>query len=161
MWLFLAIAAIPLIEIALFVTVGSWLGLGLTLLIVLGTAALGVVILRGQGQRPVQDLRLALTRGSDPMHALAHGALVVLAAILLILPGFLTDTLGLLLLVPAIRDLVLRLVARRMKAHVIDPRRAGPRHDGVVIDAEFIDLDTGPTPPRPAPPGRPSGWTRH
>lgn len=157
MGLFVLLAAVPLIEIALFVTVGAWLGLWLTLAIVLGTAILGGMVIRLQGQRSVQDLRGSIRMG-DPLRPMAHGALIVAAGFLLILPGFFTDTLGLVLLLPPVRQGLIALLARRMnvRANVFETSKAGPRQDGVVIDGEFIELENDP-PPRPGS----SGWTRH
>src|SRR5574343_371104 len=93
----------PLVEIALFVTLGAALGLWLTLLVVLGTALLGVAILRGLGLRSAVQVRSSMGDLRDPLKAAGSDALRAVAAVLLILPGFLTDIIGLLLLVPLVR----------------------------------------------------------
>ena len=84
---------------------------------------------------------------------------------LLILPGFLTDALGLLLLLPPVRALVILWAARRVgdgiRAHTArntTPRDRGPGHPDMIIDAEYIELDEDTRRP---PSGPPSGWTRH
>ena len=122
MWIILAILAWPLVEIALFVTLGGTLGLWLTLAWVLLTGVIGVTILKslsGSGairgrQGFVEGFRGRLAE--DPLSPIAHQALIGLAAVLLILPGFLTDALGLLFLVPPVRMLLIRVLARRMRA---------------------------------------------
>lgn len=150
----------PLVEIALFVTLGSVLGLWLTMLIVLGTAGLGILMLRGHGLRSVRHLRSGLTSLHSPLQAAGSDVLWVAAAVLLILPGFLTDALGLLLLLPPVRLAITAYVARRVEGAVV---RAGARQAAAraahrppvdVIDGDFIEV----TPDERRPP---SGWTRH
>ena len=122
MWIILASLAWPLVEIALFVTLGGTLGLWLTLAWVLLTGVIGVTILKslsGSGairgrQDFVEGFRGRVTE--DPLSPIAHQALIGVAAVLLILPGFLTDALGLLFLVPPVRMLLIRVLARRMRA---------------------------------------------
>ena len=121
MWIILAILALPLVEIALFVTLGAWLGLWLTLAWVLATGMAGVLLLRGlavsgviRGRREfVEGFRGRMAEG--PLSPIVHQALTGVAAVLLILPGFFTDAVGLLLLVRPVRGLVVRLMARRMR----------------------------------------------
>lgn len=154
MWLFLAFVALPLIEIALFVTVGGAIGLWPTLAIVIGTAFAGVALMRRQGARTLAGLKRDLDGLRDPAEPIVHGALILLAGALLVAPGFFTDTLGLLLLVPPLRG----AIVARMARHVIvagfagHPRRGGPD----IIDGEFHEIEPGALPPR-----GPSGWTRH
>ena len=165
MWLFALIVGLPLIEIALFVTVGAWLGLWATLGIVLGTAALGISLLRQQGTTVRTDLRSALT-GAGTAPQLIGNAMTIVAAILLILPGFLTDALGLLLMLPPIQRLVAAAIARRARGQAgaygmtrvwrvttPDPMpRSRTMQDP--IDGTWEELPSDDTPPR-------SGWTRH
>lgn len=128
-----------LTEIALFVVVGGWLGLGLTLLWVLASGMLGVAVIRSAGLEIGAGLRGM--RGQAP--EVAGSALVMLAGVLLILPGFFGDLLGLALLLPWLR----RWLVRRL------PRPMPPRGTGEVIDAEVIE-EAAPGA------GAPSGWTR-
>lgn len=110
MWVFALFLAVPLIEIGLFVTVGGWLGLWMTLAIIFATGFLGISILRGQGTR-LRGLSAGL---HDPLALMADGGLLMLSAILLILPGFLTDSMGVLLLLPPVRRLIILLVGQRL-----------------------------------------------
>ena len=70
--------------------------------------------MRWQGLRALDRLRASVETGGDPVGPIAHGALILVAGMLLVLPGFFTDFLGLLLLVPPVRDLLIRLGASRM-----------------------------------------------
>jgi UPF0716 protein FxsA len=154
---FLLLLLWPLIEIALFVTVGGAIGLWLTLLVVLGTGVLGVALLRRQGLRTADRLRAEMGRMRDPVGTAGHGALLALAAILLILPGFLTDFLGLLLLIAPLRTALIAQMVRRMGVASMRSDQPARRSDGIVIDGEFVEIE----PDTAKQPGPPSGWTRH
>lgn len=158
MWVFALFLAVPLIEIALFVTVGGWLTLWPTLAIVLLTGVLGAGLVRWQGMGVLRDLQRAQQDMSDPLSPLAHGALILLGGFLLILPGFFTDTLGALLMIPPLRRLLIRLVVSRIRidrfAGAGFAGRRQPADDWV--DAEFEEI----VPDRDKL-GGPSKWTRH
>ena len=78
MWLLIALIAVPLIEIALFIRVGGWIGLWPTIGFVVLTAMIGAAMLRRQGVSTMRKLQVALERGEDPSAQLAHGGLVLL-----------------------------------------------------------------------------------
>lgn len=147
MWVFAVVLAVPLIEIALFVTVGGWLTLWPTLAIVIGTAFLGVYIMRQLGLRAMSDMQTASRGMQNPVTPMAHNALIMMAGVLLLLPGFLTDSLGLLLLIAPLREWVIHHFASRF---VVFQRRSpkrdwqdgpGPRTSAEVIDAEYSEID--------------------
>lgn len=133
MWVLLVILAVPLIEIGLFVVIGGAIGLWPTLAWVVATAGLGVILLRGVAMIGVSSLSRNMAEFGDTRSPMAHRILVLLAAVLLILPGFFTDAIGLLLLIQPFRRVAIWLVARRLQvASVIWPK-------GVVIDGEWRD----------------------
>lgn len=158
MWLLIAFILIPMIEIGLFIKVGGLIGIGWTLVIVLATAIAGSWLVRMQGLKALAELRGSLRDLGDPTEPIAHGALILLAGALLLTPGFFTDTLGLLLLVPAIRRALLRYLAShvRMERFTVGGGPARPRAPDDVIDGEFSVID-----PENQPLRGPSGWTRH
>lgn len=155
---FALLLAWPLIEIALFVTIGGAIGLWLTLLVVIGTGILGVALLQRQGLRSAERLRAQMGQMRDPLGVAGDGALRALAGILLILPGFLTDFMGALLLLPPLRALLIAQLARRFGVVSMRSDTPARRADGIVIDGEFVEVEADPL-PRPAS-GRPSGWTQ-
>lgn len=168
MWLLLPFIAIPLIEIALFITVGGWLTLWPTLAIVLATGIIGTHLVRKQGLKVLSELRSSMSQMRDPLSPLAHGALVVLAGVLLLTPGFFTDAVGFALLVPAVRQAVIAFVASRVQVASFGTGfQAGPhrnprenvRYDDV-IEGEYSDLSDSAAPEK-GPNKRPSGWTEH
>ncbi|MEI4485413.1 FxsA family protein [Frigidibacter sp. MR17.14] len=162
MWPLAALLALPVIEIALFVTIGGAIGLGPTLALVLLTPMLGIWVIRTAGARAMADLRAPLGGLRDPAVPMAEGAVKVIAGFLLVLPGFLTDALGLALLVPPLRHAMLRALGRRVV--VLRPGQ-DPRQDPFrrpagqdVIDGEFHEIPQAEIPRHR--PGGPSGWTR-
>ncbi len=169
MWLFALILGLPLVEISLFVTLGAWLGLWLTLAVVIGTALLGIWLIRRQGARARSDLQAAVMARRNPARVLAGDALVVVAGVLLILPGFLTDFGGLMLLLPPIQRLITAAVARRARDKVGShlQTRAWEKAASMATSArrptdqrtEAIDGTWEELPEDDSRP--PSGWTRH
>lgn len=105
----------PVLEISGFILVGQYIGLLPTLGLILLTAAIGSVLLRVQGLSILQRLAEENNAGRLPARELVHGGMVVLAGILLLTPGFVTDTIGFLLFVPAIRDATWSFLKTRVK----------------------------------------------
>ena len=104
---------VPIIEIALFITIGQVIGFWWTLAIVVFTALLGSYLVSKQGGETWLRVRSEMADGIFPGRSLAHGAMILVSGALLLTPGFLTDTIGFLLLVPPLREWIrLRLVAR-------------------------------------------------
>ena len=159
--LFLAFLLVPLIEIGLFIQVGGWIGLWPTLAIVILTAVIGAAMVRSQGRAALEGLRGSLSNLEDPTRPLAHGAMILFSGALLLTPGFFTDAVGFALLVPGVRDALMRQVARRLDLRVIRPApRPGPGPH--VVEGEWEEVDpNAPSGPRPDPGAPPSGWTRH
>jgi UPF0716 protein FxsA len=165
MWLLLGLVLWPLVEIGLFVTFGGKIGLSLTLFLVIASACLGGWIIRREGQRTQMALRQRFDRLSDPLSPMAAGAMNVVAGGLLILPGFLTDALGILLLLPPIRKIITVWVSKRISFST-SGGRSGFSPDSeqtgqpIVIDGEFIDLDANHATGNPDQSPQ-SGWTRN
>ncbi len=107
--------ALPLLEIAGFVIVGREVGALATVGLVLASSIAGLLLLRYQGFGVMARVRAEMAGGGDPSRQLAHGAMIVVAAILLIIPGFITDIIGLLLFLPPVRD----LAWRRLKGRIV------------------------------------------
>ena len=154
MWLLIAFIAVPIIEIALFIKVGGLIGLWPTLAIVLMTAVAGSYLLRRQGASTLAELQTALTDLRDPTGPIANGALILIGGVLLLTPGFFTDTLGILLLIPPVRAALIRRIAARIEIRGAEAWNTGPaRPMPDIIDADYEVITPEP--------GKPSGWTRH
>lgn len=173
MYIFIAFLMVPLIEIGLFIQVGGAIGLWPTLGIVVLTAILGTSLVRSQGKLALGQMRNSFQTLSDPTEPLAHGAMILFAGALLLTPGFFTDAIGFVLLVPTVRMSVYRYISKKV---TVAQFQMGPgamhgrqypggqtggqtgqtSNTGDIIDGDFEEV----APKRPAgqSPGKPSGW---
>lgn len=134
----LLLIGLPLAEVAGFVVVGSWIGLGGTLALTLLSAATGVLLVRAQGLLVLRRAFAAVERGEPPVREMFDGVLLAAAGALLVAPGFLTDAVGLVLLLPPAR----RLIAAKILLRGQERRR---RDEGV-IEGEWVEI-VDPLPP--------------
>ena len=176
MWIILALVAIPVIEIALFIELGGWVGLWPTIALVIITAIIGGVLLRAQGFAALRQMQDAMADGADPRGPMAHGILILVAGLLMLTPGFFTDAVGFTLLVPPARAAIIALVgpwvARRMVVHsqAMPPGgmhgsaggsgRGPATSDNGPIDADYVDLTDDNPREEASPNRRKSGWAR-
>jgi len=136
---------IPLAEIAVFVIVGQQIGLFPTLGLVIGTAVLGSILLRVQGFGVLSRMQRELAERRLPGRELVHGVMILLAGLLLVVPGFVTDILGLLLFIPSIRDLAWRFLRSRVVVMSPTDMSGTSRHDrrpGKTIDLDLEDYSS-------------------
>lgn len=152
---------LPLAEIAGFVVLGGFLGLPLTLAVVIGTALLGASVFRFNGVQTWRRAEEAMQRGEPPVAEMFAGVLLFGAAVLLMLPGFITDFAGALLLVPPLRMAVARHAAARfaksanIHVHMSGMGRRPPPGAGPVIEGEAEEIgEEGPALPRDDSPWR-------
>lgn len=147
----LLLLALPLLEIAGFVLVGSEIGVLSTIGLVLLSAVLGSILLRVQGFGVMTRIRTEMEAGRDPSKELANGAMIVLAGILLVIPGFISDIVGILLFLPPVRALAWRFLSKRVR-FTSDfsgfARRGGPA-GGKTIDLDEDDFSRQPNPKSP------------
>lgn len=106
--------ALPILEIAVFIVVGNLIGLWPTLAIVLLTAIAGTLLLRRQGFATLNRIREETRAGRLPGQELVNGVMILAAGILLLTPGLVSDTIGFLLFVPAIRNAAWRFLRSRI-----------------------------------------------
>jgi len=132
--LFLLFTIVPLVELVLLIKIGGVIGVAPTIAIVIGTGVLGAWLARWQGLAVLRRIGDEMAAGRLPTDALIDGLLVLVAAAMLLTPGFLTDSAGFLLLVPGTRAKVRRLVAAAMA------RNAGSGKPDV-IDAKWFRED--------------------
>jgi UPF0716 protein FxsA len=111
--LFVLFLVTPIVEIALFLTVGERIGIPATLVIVVVTALVGASLVSRQGRAEYAALQASVVRGEVPTKELAHGAMILVSGALLLTPGFLTDAVGFSLLVPQVREILRRWFGRR------------------------------------------------
>ncbi len=147
MIIFLALVITPLVEIAMFIQIGGFIGLWPTLFVVIATAAAGTWLLRSQGWELMNRARLTLAGGEFPAREVFDGACILVAGALLLTPGFVTDAAGLLLFVPAVRAYLGRVGLRYLMSRGnVDIRTYGgddqrqENRDGGIIEGEYHEL---------------------
>ena len=115
--------SIPLVEIYFLIKIGSWIGALPTVLLVVVTAVLGAALVRYQGFATLQRLQMTLARGEMPAIEMLEGVILLVAAVLLLTPGFFTDVIGFACLLPALRR---ALALWGLKRAMVDPTGQGP-----------------------------------
>jgi len=126
--LFLLFLAVPLAELYVLIHVGRVIGAGWTILLVILTAAAGAALAKAEGLRTLAAIQSSLVAGRPPTNELIEGAMILAAGLTLLMPGFLTDALGLLILFPVTRRPIRRWLVAQFKRRARD-------HEG------FIDVD--------------------
>jgi UPF0716 protein FxsA len=145
--LLLLFTIVPLVELWLLVRLSGVFGFWAAIALVLGTGMAGAALARWQGIQVIQRVQAQMREGMLPSQAMGDGALIFAAGLLLITPGILTDALGLALLIPPLRKLVLKGVRHWFTKHVrvqmqafhVGPNDADPPGQSTVIDAKVFD----------------------
>jgi UPF0716 protein FxsA len=145
----LGLIVLPIIEIAIFIKVGQTIGLWPTLALVIGAALLGGMLLRQQGLSVLSQLRSNVDRGHMPGRTIADAMMIGVAALFLVLPGFLSDVVALALLLPPVRGWIYAALASRVTVVDAAGFRHAPGRDGPRLgDEGSIDLDQDDYRPR-------------
>ncbi len=132
---------IPLVEIAILINIGKIIGAGYTIALVIGTAFLGVSLLRIQGISTLAKVQTNIAKGQLPATELIEGLILLISGVLLLTPGFFTDMLGFLMLVPILRQrLAETFFVNFMKNH-INIRQTQTR-SGNIIEGEHWDSNS-------------------
>lgn len=134
MWFLVGFLVLVLVEIVLLIQLGGAIGVWLALLWIVLTGAFGVILLKGVAMLGQGDMRYSTDAFRDSRNPMAHRGLVLIAGLLLLLPGPLTDTIGILLLFAPVRSAVIRLIAR----HVLATR--APSDFATIIDGDWQDV---------------------
>lgn len=111
----LAFIGMPIAEIAVFIQVGSLIGLWPTLLAIIVTAVVGMILIRRQGGMALAEAQAKLDGGKLPVDSVVHGVFLLFAGVLLLTPGFITDAAGFALLVAPIRLALARWLLERVR----------------------------------------------
>jgi UPF0716 protein FxsA len=154
------LVAVPILEVYVLVQVGQLIGVWWTVLILVAEAVLGGWLLRREGARAWRALDGAFRGGRIPTGELADAALVLVGGVLLMLPGFVTDVLGLFFLIPFTRPFARSVlgffVARRLNRAGLVPGALSPYARGTVVEGEVVpDGETVTVTPDQIESGRP------
>jgi UPF0716 protein FxsA len=133
---------LPVAELYLILRVGDLIGVPLTILLLAADSVIGAVLLRSQGRAAWRRLNEALAEGRMPHREVQDGALVIFGGAFLITPGFITDVIGLLMLLPPTRPLVRRLVMRALTRRA--ERRMGRPRGNFDVEGTATEHDPPP-----------------
>tara|TARA_B100000242_G_scaffold277199_1_gene233667 strand:- start:422 stop:847 length:426 start_codon:yes stop_codon:yes gene_type:complete len=131
--IFLLIILIPIIEIYLFIKIGSQIGAFHTIFLILATAILGVYYAKYEGLNTLRSGFVQISKNETPAYEVLSGAAIAFAAILLIIPGFLTDIFGFLLILPLSRKFIFSKIKKKFKTQ--DTKKNN------FIDGEYEDIE--------------------
>lgn len=136
---------IPVIELYLFLYLGSRIGIGTTFAIIIATGFLGAYLTKSQGLKALKNYQDTVSQGKLPHEAVLDGLMILVAGAVLLTPGFLTDAFGFTLLVPAARKWVRGLLSKYLKGKVsvVGANMGAPvkkeRPDVITVDAEIVE----------------------
>jgi UPF0716 protein FxsA len=129
----LSIILIPILEVYLFIKIGSQIGAFNTILLIFITAIIGIYYAKYEGLNTIRSGFTQLIKNQVPAYEIISGAAIAFAAILLIIPGFSTDLLGFLLILPFTRKLIFGNLSNKFKEDVVKKKN--------YIDGEFEDIE--------------------
>ena len=129
----LAIILVPVIEIYLFIKIGSQIGALTTITLIFVTAILGIVYARYEGLNTLKSAFVQLIKNEMPAYEIVSGAAITFAALLLIIPGFATDIIGFLLIFPLSRKFILKLLSSKF--------RMKKKTNEKFIDGEYEEIE--------------------
>ena len=129
----LSIILVPILEIYLFIKIGSQIGAINTILLIFITAIIGVYYAKYEGLNTIKSGFSQIVKNQTPAYEIISGAAIAFAAILLILPGFATDFFGFLLIFPLTRKLIFGNLSKKLKKK--------ESNKGNFIDGEYEDID--------------------
>ena len=147
MWLFLLFIVIPIVEIVLFIKIGSLLGLWLTILVVVLTAIVGTNLVKSQGLNAIKQVQSYFLQGQDIARSLINGTLILIAGVLLLTPGFFTDFIGITFLIPMTRNMWISYGIKHFPGFVFINSNNNSKNNphfkekNDVIDGDYTDLD--------------------
>ena len=129
----IAIILVPIIEIYLFIKIGSQIGAFNTISLIFLTAIIGIIYARYEGLNTLKSGFTQLVKNELPAYEIISGAIIAFAAVLLIIPGFMTDVIGFLLIFPLTRKLILKNFSSKFKVKT--------KKDENFIDGEYEDIE--------------------
>jgi UPF0716 protein FxsA len=128
--LFFLFALLPIIEISLLISIGEQIGGWNTVAIVIVTALVGSYLVRQQGLSTLLQAQQKMQQGAMPGQEMAEGLLLVIAGVMLVTPGFITDFLGFLFCLPMTRPLIAKALLTKLSVNVVGQGQPGAFHQG-------------------------------
>ena len=129
----IAIILVPVIEIYLFIKIGSQIGALTTITLIFVTAILGIIYARYEGLNTLKSAFVQLVKNEIPVYEIISGAAITFAALLLIIPGFATDVIGFLIIFPFSRKFILKILSSKFQIK--------KKTDEKFIDGEYEEIE--------------------
>jgi len=148
LFLFITFIVVPIVEITIFLQVGSLIGVPATIALILLSAIFGTMLVRSQGMDVIRKIQTAAQHGEMPVAGMLQGFCVLVAGLLLVTPGFATDLFGFALLIPQVRELVARKLWRLIEPGIMTSTswsdhgtNRTSKGDGVIIEGQAIEVE--------------------
>jgi UPF0716 protein FxsA len=146
---------VPIAELAVIIQVGQAIGVWWTILLLIADSVLGALLMRSQGRAAWRRFNEAIRAGRVPAREVADGVLVIFGGALLLTPGFLSDIVGVLFLLPPTRALIRRVFLRQAMKRItvsmvgVQPARGGGARRSDDVEGTAVDVDRRPSSSRP------------
>jgi len=140
-YLLIIFIILPIIEISIFIQVGGFVGIFNTILIIFLTAAVGVYFVRQQGFRTFLKITAELQNQQFPVQGMFDGLVILISGILLVTPGFLTDIIGFLGLIPQTRVFLLGIIKNLFLQRYSNARKQYKKDMDETIDGDFVEIE--------------------
>ena len=144
-WIFVTLIIFSIIEISIIILIGKAFGFFINILIIFSTALTGYILVRYQGLSVLLEMRREMSKGSVPAHQILKGAFLLIAAALLVIPGFISDIVGLLVLIPIFRNFGLVFLTSQIQSRIKNFQHHAPQTDNQTLNGDYIDITDYPS----------------
>ena len=143
---FLFFIAIPIIEVILFITVGKYIGLWNTILIIIVTGIIGAILVKSQGITIFNKALEEIKSNKTPIFSIFEGIAILIAGAFLLTPGFLTDTLGCILLIPKTRNIIIKYITSYLEKRKVYKKQSAydknkEDKENKIFEGNFEEID--------------------
>ena len=139
--LLIVFVVVPIAELYVIVQIAGEIGIIPTLLLLVADSVVGTMLMKSQGRAAWRRFNEATAAGRIPAREVADGALIILGGAFLLTPGFITDILGLILLIPPTRALVRAVLARRLAHRMVSAARTDRPRGDYDVEGTAVDVD--------------------
>ena len=140
---FLFFIAIPIIEVILFITVGKYIGLWNTIFIIIITGIIGAILVKSQGINIFNKALEEIRSNKMPIFSIFEGIAILIAGAFLLTPGFLTDTLGCILLIPKTRNIIIKYITSYIEKRTKYKKQStyDKNEENKIFEGDFEEID--------------------
>ncbi len=142
-WFFLIFIGIPLIEVILFITIGKHIGLLNTISLIIITGIIGAILVKKQGITILNKALEEIKSNKIPIFSIFEGIAILIAGAFLLTPGFLTDTLGCILLIPKTRNIIIKYITSYLEKRTIYKKKSkyDKNEEDKIVEGSFEEIN--------------------